>query len=119
MLKKCPLPTLVIGNSLTMNNDGHQGAKCPMQDTITNSATGGSNICLTAESNTDSSVSQTPYLEVTVSCFRNALRDLFYSKTNLQHKQVLAKYYLRVNAKEKSPSLNRYIVLIVVQLYCL
>lgn len=34
MLKKCPLPTLVIGNSLTMNNDGHQGAKCPMQDTI-------------------------------------------------------------------------------------
>ena len=34
VLKKCPLPALVIGNPLTMNNDRHQGAKCPVQDTV-------------------------------------------------------------------------------------
>lgn len=33
-LQKCPLPDLVIGNPLKMNNDRHQGAKCPMQDIV-------------------------------------------------------------------------------------
>lgn len=34
VLTKCPLPALVIGNPLPMNNDRHQGAKCPVQDTV-------------------------------------------------------------------------------------
>lgn len=60
MLKICPLSALVIGCPLAMTNDRHQGAKCPMQDTVgIFLQQEGNNICLTAERYTDSSVSQT------------------------------------------------------------
>lgn len=52
--------TLVMGSPLMMSDDRHQGAKCPVQDTVGISLQQeGNNICLTAESSADSSVSQT------------------------------------------------------------
>lgn len=74
--KKCPLPALVIGNPLTMNNDRHQGAKCPVQDTVGISLlTGGEQHLFGCwMQRWFISLTNTPRLKVTVSCFTNAPR---------------------------------------------
>lgn len=74
--KSCPLPDLVIGKPLTMNNDRHHGAKCPVQDIVgIFLLTGGEQHlfgcwkqCWLIR------LTNTPHLKVTVSHFRNALR---------------------------------------------
>lgn len=76
VLKKCPLPALVIGNPLTMNNDRHQGAKCPVQDTVGISLlTGGEQHLFGCwMQRWFISLTNTPRLKVAVSSFKNVLR---------------------------------------------
>lgn len=86
--QKCPLPALVIGNPLTMNNDRHQGAKCPVQDTVGISRlTGGKQHLFGCwMQRWFISLANTPCLKVAVSCFRNALGSEFKTMSIIRQK---------------------------------
>lgn len=84
-VQKCPLPALVIGNPLTVNNDRHQGAKCPVQDSVGISPlTGGKQHlfgCLMQR--WFISLSNSPHLKVAVILFRKGVEQLPWRPANV------------------------------------